>query len=177
MPTAREIQSHLPQQSQGALPVGREGLPPTAGVPPLCGRHSCHTAGIPQGPGKRAPREKPTISLLINCGFLEPEQNDTAVEILRLFCEQAGYPFGSVLKVASGEAILSTPFRFLVQRKVKRFARAVALGERLTLQVTMPLPKGVFLRASRSFWTQYGAKNGITPEQMASLEIEDGKLP
>ena len=158
MPTAREIQSHLPQQSQGALPVGREGLPPTAGVPPL-------------------PREKPTISLLINCGFLEPEQNDTAVEILRLFCEQAGYPFGSVLKVASGEAILSTPFRFLVQRKVKRFARAVALGERLTLQVTMPLPKGVFLRASRSFWTQYGAKNGITPEQMASLEIEDGKLP
>ena len=86
-------------------------------------------------------------------------------------------PFGSVLKVASGEAILSTPFRFLVQRKVKRFARAVALGERLTLQVTMPLPKGVFLRASRSFWTQYGAKNGITPEQMASLEIEDGKLP
>ena len=128
------------------------------------------------------PREKPTISLLINCGFLEPEQNDTAVEILRLFCEQAGYPFGSVLKVASGEAILSTPFRFLVQRKVKRFARAVALGERLTLQVTMPLPKGVFLRgvflrASRSFWTQYGAKNGITPEQMASLEIEDGKLP
>ena len=108
---------------------------------------------------------------------MEPEQNDTAVDILRLFCEQAGYPFGSVLKVASGEAILSTPFRFLVQRKVKRFARAVALGERLTLQVTMPLPKGVFLRASRSFWTQYGAKNGITPEQMASLEIEDGKLP
>ena len=126
---------------------------------------------------REPPREKPTISLLINCGFLEPEQNDTAVEILRLFCEQAGYPFGSVLKVASGEAILSTPFRFLVQRKVKRFARAVALGERLTLQVTMPLPKGVFLRVSRSFWTQYGAKNGITPEQMASLEIEDGKFP
>lgn len=126
---------------------------------------------------REPPREKPTVSLLINCGFLEPEQNDTAVEILRLFCEQAGYPFGSVLKVASGEAILSTPFRFLVQRKVKRFARAVALRERLTLQVTMPLPKGVFLRASRSFWTQYGAKNGITPEQMASLEIEDGKLP
>ena len=117
---------------------------------------------------REPPREKPTISLLINCGFFEPEQNDTAV---------AGYPFGSVLTVASGEAILSTPFRFLVQRKVKRFARAVALGERLTLQVTMPLPKGVFLRASRSFWTQYGAKNGITPKQMASLEIEDGKLP
>ena len=176
MPTAREIQSHLPQQSQGALPVGREGLPPTAGVPPLCGIPATLLEFL-KALEREPPREKPTISLLINCGFLEPEQNDTAVEILRLFCEQAGYPFGSVLKVASGEAILSTPFRFLVQRKVKRFARAVALGERLTLQVTMPLPKGVFLRASRSFWTQYGAKNGITPEQMASLEIEDGKLP
>ena len=162
MPTAREIQSHFLQQSQGALSVGREGLPPTAGVPPLCGRHSCHTAGIPQSPGKRASPGK---------------AHHLSAYQLRLFCEQAGYPFGSVLKVASGEAILSTPFRFLVQRKVKRFARAVALGERLTLQVTMPLPKGVFLRASRSFWTQYGAKNGITPEQMASLEIEDGKLP
>ena len=93
---------------------------------------------------REPPREKPTISLLINCGFLEPEQNDTAVEILRLFCEQAGYPFGSVLKVASGEAILSTPFRFLVQRKVKRFARAVALGGTLN-------PAGDYAPSKRGF--------------------------
>ena len=39
------------------------------------------------------PREKPTISLLTTWGFLEPEQNDTAVETLPLFCGKNLYYF------------------------------------------------------------------------------------
>ena len=30
---------------------------------------------------------KPTVHVLINCGFIEPEQNAVAVDILKLFCE------------------------------------------------------------------------------------------
>lgn len=118
------------------------------------------------------PGRKPTLSVLINCGFLEPEQNDMAVEMVKLFAKENGYPFGSVLKIGSGEAILSTPFRVLVGRKVKQLAKAIAQGKPRTLQVTMPLTKGMFLRASSSYWENYGKKNGVTRAQMETMSIE-----
>lgn len=121
------------------------------------------------------PLNKPTISILINCGFLEPSQNDVAVEMVRLFCVQNGYPFASVLKIGSGEAILDSPFRFLVKRKIRRFVKAVTHMEQCVLQVTMPLSKKLFIRASTQYWTRYGAKNGLTRRQMQSMQIEPDK--
>lgn len=118
------------------------------------------------------PKNRPRVSVLVNCGFLEPEQNDTAVRIVRCFCAQEGYPFGSVLRIGSGEAVLDTPFRFFAARAVKRLAAAVSQGRCVNLKATMPLPKRLFLRASTSYWEAYGRKNGVTPEQMASMEIE-----
>ena len=32
------------------------------------------------------PQHKPVVSVLINCGFLEPEQNSIAVKMIQLFC-------------------------------------------------------------------------------------------
>ena len=68
------------------------------------------------------PKTKPVVSVLINCGFLEYRQNDVAVDMVRLFCSQNGYPFGSVLKIGSGEAIWDTPFQRLVTGKIKNWS-------------------------------------------------------
>lgn len=118
------------------------------------------------------PRQKPTVSVLINCGFLEPEQNEVAVRMMRLFCRKNQYPFGSVLMIGSGEAILDTPFRVLAAGKIRRFAHSVALGDPRTFQVTMPLPKGLFVRAAGSYWEQYGKQYGTSKEQMQTMQIE-----
>ena len=118
------------------------------------------------------PRHRPTVSVLINCGFLEPGQNDVAVQMVELFCGQNGYPFGSVLKIGGGEAILDTPFRGLVRRKLRKLADAIVNRRHRTLQVTMPLPKRLFLRASTAYWTDMGGRGGVTREQMATMEIE-----
>lgn len=115
---------------------------------------------------------RPVISVVVNCGFLEPRQNDLAVEMVELFCRKYGYPFGSAVKIASGEAILGTPFRFLVGRALGRLAASLRTGRYGTFAVTMPLPKPLFLRASTAYWTAYGRRHGVTPEQMASMEIE-----
>ena len=32
----------------------------------------------------------------------------------------------------------------------------------------------MFVKASTKYWIQYGAKNGVTAEQMATMQIEDG---
>lgn len=118
------------------------------------------------------PRQKPTVSVLINCGFLEPEQNEVAVRMMRLFCRKNQYPFGSALMIGSGEAILDTPFRFLAAGKIRRFAHSVARGDHKTFRVTMPLPKGLFVRAAGSYWERYGKKYGTGKEQMQTMQIE-----
>lgn len=120
--------------------------------------------------------EKPTVHALINCGFLEPEQNHVAVEIISLFCRQNEFPIGTFLCIGSGEAILDTPFAFLVKRKIRRMARAVRRGKAERLQVAMPLTKAMFLRAADSYWLHRGQANGLNREQMATMSIE-GSLP
>lgn len=58
---------------------------------------------------------KPTVHLIVNCGFLEPRQNEVAIDMLKLFCRKNGFPFGSSLSIGSGEAILQTPFALFVK--------------------------------------------------------------
>ena len=118
------------------------------------------------------PERKPVISMLINCGFFEHHQNDIAVRMVELFCRQNGYRFGSVLKIASGEAILDTPFCGLVKRKLGQLAAAIVQGKARVLHVSMPLTRGMFVRASTRYWVSYGKKNGVSREQMAVMEIE-----
>lgn len=121
---------------------------------------------------QNTPRHPMRISVMLNCGFLEPEQNDVAVKMLRLYCRQNGFAFGSVLQIGSGEAILATPFRILVRAKIKRLAAAMLAGQERIWKVTMPLSKGLFLKASTRYWVSYGKRNGVTKEQMATMQIE-----
>ena len=118
------------------------------------------------------PQHKPTLSVIVNCGFLEPWQNETAVAILRQFCRVTGLPFGSALEIGGGEAILTTPFRVLVKFKMKKLAASIRTRRYGKFQVTMPLSKGMFLRASSAYWENYGKKNGITAAEMRSMDIE-----
>ena len=65
------------------------------------------------------PQNRPTLSVLVNCGFLEPEQCDVAVAMVELFCKRMGWPVGSVLEIGSGEAILDQPFRVFAKWKIR----------------------------------------------------------
>ena len=122
------------------------------------------------------PQNRPTLSVLVNCGFLEPEQCDVAVAMVELFCKRMGWPVGSVLEIGSGEAILDQPFRVFAKWKIKALARAVAAGRSRRMKVTMPISKAFFLKASTRYWLAYGERNGVTGEQMATMEIE-GQRP
>ena len=117
-------------------------------------------------------QQKPAIHVGINCGFIEPGQTSVAVDMIRLFCKQNHFPYGMTLCIGSGEAILNTPFVFLVKRKMKRMAHAIQEKRSEVLKVTMPLPKKVFVKASTSYWIGYAKKYNVTPDQMAVMEIE-----
>ena len=80
---------------------------------------------------------RPRIHVLVNCGFLEPEQTRPAVEMVRFFCKRYGFPWGMALQIGSGEAILNTPFSFLVRRGLRRLAAGMRAGRSEVLSVRM----------------------------------------
>ena len=116
---------------------------------------------------------KPTVSAIINCGFLESMQNNIAVEQIRLFCDENGFSAGSFLKIGSGEAIADTPFKVFVKYKMKRFAKSVEKGNYWEFSVSMPLTKKMFVIAANKYWLNRGKQNGLTKEQMDVDLIED----
>lgn len=119
-----------------------------------------------------APHNKPVVSVMINCGFIEAQQNDIAVQMLQLFCRENHYPFGSVLKIGSGEAILTTPFRIFLKAKIKKLTASINTARYGNFQVTMPITKKMFIKASTVYWENYGKKNGISREEMETMKIE-----
>lgn len=118
------------------------------------------------------PAQRPVISILINCGFLEYEQNSVAVSMIRYFCRRNNFPIGSTLMLGSGEAILDTPFRYIAVRAIKRLSESVNKGNYKDITATMPLPKWLFKMAARSYWINYGKKFGVSEKEMQRLEIE-----
>ena len=118
------------------------------------------------------PMQRPVISILINCGFLEHEQNCVAVSMIRYFCKHNNFPIGSTLMLGSGEAILETPFRYIAVRAIKRLAASVNKGNYKDISATMPLPKWLFKMAARSYWIRYGKKFGVSKKEMQRPEIE-----
>ena len=112
------------------------------------------------------------VSVLVNCDLYESEQNDVAVEMIKLFCRQNGWLFGSTLRIGSGEAILDTPFKFMVVSKIKKLCHSIYKKEYQELHTSMPITKKMYLKASTTYWINYGKKNGITEEQMKTMQIE-----
>ena len=92
--------------------------------------------------------------------------------MIELFCRQNGYKFGSVLKIGSGEAILSTPFKIFAILKIKKLANSISVQKYKSMEVTMPITKRMFIKASTAYWLRYGAKNGCTKEEMDTMMIE-----
>ena len=69
------------------------------------------------------------------------------------------------LQIGSGEAILNTPFSFLVRRGLRRLAAGMRAGRSEVLSVRMPLNRRMFVWASGRYWTDYGAKTTSPPER------------
>ncbi|TGY46399.1 hypothetical protein [Clostridium perfringens] len=118
------------------------------------------------------PKNKPKVNVIINCGFIEPEQNNVCIDMVKLFCKQNTYEFNSVLSIGGGEAILGTPFKIFVKLKIKKLAKAIYNNTPENLRVTMSISKNMYLKASTNYWINYGKRNGITKSHMETMKIE-----
>lgn len=118
------------------------------------------------------PKNKPVIHIMINCGFFEPYQNDVALKMMRYYCRLNEYEVGSTFILGAGEAILTTPFAFLVELKLKKFAKSIVNKKYQSFQMTMPLTKPLYLMGSKRYWINKGKVWGLTEQDMRRMEIE-----
>jgi len=117
-------------------------------------------------------KSRPTVYIVINCGFIESEQNNVAISIMEYFLKKNGYSYGGVLSIGSGEAILDSPFRGMVTSKIKKFAKAVDQGEKISIKTQMPISKFLFVMAGNNYWSLKGAAHGKTKMEMKTMEIK-----
>lgn len=94
------------------------------------------------------------------------------MEIIDTFCRQEGFVPGCKLSIGSGEAIMDSPFAFIAKHNIKKLAKNIKNGKNTIIYTSMPLTRKMFVKASTSYWLSLGRKNGITREQMESMEIE-----
>jgi len=114
---------------------------------------------------------RPTVYVVINCGFAEHHHMEAAQRIIAYFLKKNGFPYGGAFMIGSGEAILDTPFRMLVTSKMKAFARAIDGGKPLNLSTQMPVPTILFVKIVNNFWALKGSAHGTTKESMKSMDI------
>ncbi|MGL4624961.1 MAG: NAD(P)H-dependent oxidoreductase [Culicoidibacterales bacterium] len=119
-----------------------------------------------------AQTSRPYFHAIVNCGFIEAMQNDVCIEMLQFFCQKNKLEMGSVLSIGSGEAILGTPFKVFVQWKIRQFARSLTQHRFKKYEITMPLTKKMYIKASTQYWINYGKRNGVTQAEMATMTIE-----
>jgi len=117
-------------------------------------------------------KNRPTVYIIINCGFIENEQNEVAISMMEYFLKKNSFKYGGVLSFGSGEAILDSPFRGIVTGKIKKFAKAIELGETLSIKTQIPISKVFFAKAGNKYWSLKGASHGKTKVEMQTMEIK-----
>ena len=120
--------------------------------------------------GQEAPK-KPWFVAIVNCGFPEARQNDTALRIYRRFAAEAGLEWAGGLALGGGEAIGRRPLD-KTGRMLRRVRHSLDLAadaladdrpvpdEAVALMAKPVIPKWLYLSVGGMSWKRQARKEG-----------------
>lgn len=117
---------------------------------------------------------------IVNCGFFEGVQAETALQVLENWCAKAGYVWGSGVGVGGGGALAQMPKtksghgpREPIEKALKVLADAICAGQMLENQqtpeiqqaqenqyVSVAFPRFLYKLAAQTGWRQMMKANG-----------------
>lgn len=103
----------------------------------------------------------PRFVSIVNCGFVEPSQNDTCQRILQQFAERAGLEWMRGVSIGSGGGTtrrVRTAFDILVEALDLEILVPDEV-ERLTRKPVMP--RWLYILGGNVMWRRQAAKNGV----------------
>lgn len=119
------------------------------------------------------------LYFIINCGFMENRQNDTAIRILELYAEKTGFDFRGGVSVGSGAIILNTNKKDRLETMLKNLAEEMSIydtfreaPEKRIRQIDAGMPKFLFKARADRAWIEAGAKKGLSKRDLKKKYYE-----
>lgn len=107
------------------------------------------------------------VYVVVNCGFREGEQNITAVNIMKRWCQKVNATYGSSIMIGAGEIVGKDKFKFVSRKalkNIKKFANIVKLKEtKDDIVTTMDfINNRLYCYIVNSSWDEQGKKNNLS---------------
>jgi hypothetical protein len=129
--------------------------------------------------------ERTPLMAMANCGFIEAEQNRTALDICRLFARDAGFEWRGGLALGGGGAIDGRPLAAMggmarnARRSLELAAEALAEGkalpkEAIDLMAKRGIPRWLYITFGNRGWKQRAKLNGAL-DRMYDRPFTEGK--
>lgn len=111
--------------------------------------------------------ENKYIYAISNCGFLEAKQNDTALEIIRLFAKNNKAKFMGGFKIGAGEIVgkcdkikIYKVVNIDFLHKIKKFKKYIINKQYIELDTTIkPMTKRLYVYLANKSWRKKCKKN------------------
>jgi hypothetical protein len=134
---------------------------------------------------RRGNTDRTPLMAIANCGFMEAEQNRSALDICRLFARDGGFEWRGGLALGGGPAIDGRPLAELggmarnVRRSLALSAEALAEGKELPkvaidLMAKRSLPRWLYIAFGNLGWKRRAKKNGAQ-DRMYDRPFTEGK--
>lgn len=137
-------------------------------------------------------KKKTELYFIINCGFLENSQNNTAIRILETFAQKTGLDFRGGISVGSGAIILGTDKRPELEVMLSKLGKELSepkcrekqcsepkcvensnkssfhkSSEKNIMRIDAALPKEEFIALGDGAWLDAGGRRGLTKEDLS----------
>lgn len=111
------------------------------------------------------------VYIVVNCGFLEGEQNITAIEIIKRWCYKTNTIYNGSILIGAGEIVGKKKYQLITKKALKEiniFAENVLNQKKLDdIITTMSFmnPRLYCILANIS-WAKNGRKNGLSNDEL-----------
>ena len=114
------------------------------------------------------------IYVVINCGFIEGEQNITGLNIIKRWCEKVGAKYLGSLLIGAGEIVGKPSYKYITKKAYKalhKFSVDVSNKEYVDTNITTMdlLNNKLYCMLANMSWTKTGRKNKLSRKDLKSF--------
>lgn len=111
-----------------------------------------------------------SIYIIINCGFREGEQNVTALNIIKRWCEKVKVTYKGSILIGAGEIVGKKKYKFIsnkVLKDLKEFSNIIKENKTKEIVTTMNLLNDkIYCMLANLSWNKKGRLNNLTKKEL-----------
>lgn len=115
----------------------------------------------------------PRMVSLLNCGFVESEQNITAQSMVCLFCEGMGFQWSGGISVGAG-GMINKRIRGALETASNALRDDILIPDSVDVLTRKPIMKPwLYVMGGNLMWKRQAKANGLDPKQLNARPYED----